>query len=138
MIDNIGANITKRFHLYKRDITGLICEVLVPIILVLLGLLIVLYGGMSRNVDPRTLSPSAYPGPQRLLLNEDLISSRPGNVSPKDLFDSLNTGEDFTVQYTEESGFLDYYKEVYEQQFEGEMLPYRFGTYGIYQADTAS
>ena len=38
LCSNIGALIIKRLHLYRRDITGLICEVILPIILVAVGL----------------------------------------------------------------------------------------------------
>lgn len=34
---NLGALLTKRFHIYKRDRTGIICEVLVPCFMVLFG-----------------------------------------------------------------------------------------------------
>jgi len=37
MADNISALCAKRYHIYKRDKTGLCCEVLVPAIMVLLG-----------------------------------------------------------------------------------------------------
>ena len=35
---SIQALITKRFNIYKRDKCGLVCEVLVPVILVVIGL----------------------------------------------------------------------------------------------------
>ena len=35
---SIGALLLKRFNIYKRDCTGLICELIVPIILVFIGL----------------------------------------------------------------------------------------------------
>ena len=38
LCSNIGALIIKRLHLYRRDVTGLICEVVLPIILVAVGL----------------------------------------------------------------------------------------------------
>ena len=38
---SITALLTKRFHLYKRDRCGLRCELIVPIVLVLLGLVLV-------------------------------------------------------------------------------------------------
>jgi len=48
------------------------------------------------------------------------------------------SGSEFTVTYTEEMEYLEYYKEVYEQNTIGERMPYRFGTYAIYQADKAN
>ena len=38
LCESIGALLVKRFNIYKRDKCGLVCEVLVPIILVVLGL----------------------------------------------------------------------------------------------------
>lgn len=63
LIGNIGALITKRFHLYKRDIIGLICEIIVPVILVIIGLIITLGMDYIKISDPRILDPSNYPGP---------------------------------------------------------------------------
>ena len=36
--ESIKALLIKRFHIYKRDKCGLVCELLVPVILVLFGL----------------------------------------------------------------------------------------------------
>lgn len=38
MCTTLGANTTKRFIMYKRDWCGIICEVIVPIIMVVIGL----------------------------------------------------------------------------------------------------
>ena len=37
VLENMTALLTKRFHIYKRDKAGLLCEVFVPLALVLLG-----------------------------------------------------------------------------------------------------
>lgn len=38
LMESIGALLRKRFNIYKRDKCGLVCEVLVPVILVLFGM----------------------------------------------------------------------------------------------------
>lgn len=35
--ENIKALLAKRFHVYKRDRAGLVCEVIVPFLMVLVG-----------------------------------------------------------------------------------------------------
>ena len=38
MCTTLGANTTKRFIMYRRDWCGIICEVIVPILMVVIGL----------------------------------------------------------------------------------------------------
>ena len=38
MCATLGANTTKRFIMYRRDWCGIICEVIVPIVMVVIGL----------------------------------------------------------------------------------------------------
>ena len=38
MCATLGANATKRFIMYRRDWCGIICEVIVPIVMVVIGL----------------------------------------------------------------------------------------------------
>ena len=38
LCESIKALIVKRFNIYKRDKCGLVCEIIVPVILVLMGL----------------------------------------------------------------------------------------------------
>ena len=68
--ESIKALIIKRYNIYKRDRCGLICEVLVPVILVLLGLGLL---QIPWIVDSPAfyLSTDAYPGPQRITMNND-------------------------------------------------------------------
>ena len=70
-------------------------------------------------------------------MNEALLTRSPGNVSPNDLFEALpDSGSDFSVTYTGATTFDKFYEKVFEQNEVGNSLPYRFGTYSIYQADT--
>ena len=81
-MDNITAVITKRMHIYKRDKTGLICEIIVPVVLVIVGLCLTKLTFLS-NSPETPLVPSAYPLKQRILLNDNLIAKEPGNVTPQ-------------------------------------------------------
>ena len=68
IMDNITAVMTKRAHIYKRDRRGLICEVIVPVILVLIGLGLTKISFLKPS-NSRPLVPSAYPLQQRILMN---------------------------------------------------------------------
>jgi hypothetical protein len=90
---NVSALMTKRFHIYKRDRTGLVCEILVPSFLVLCGsasTLLNWYGSTA----PRTLSPTLYPSQQRLLMNENNIVDSANSVSPATFYNNLPSVED--------------------------------------------
>lgn len=65
---SIKALLTKRFNLYKRDKCGLVCELIVPVILALIGLSL-LKVPVVTDSPAFTLDTSAYPGPQRVLFN---------------------------------------------------------------------
>ncbi len=69
LCESIRALLVKRFNIYKRDRCGLVCEVFVPIILVLFGLSLLQIPWL-KNSPAFYLDTSAYPGPQRLLFNE--------------------------------------------------------------------
>lgn len=62
----------KRFDIYKRDKVGIICEVIVPFLLVFFGCCL---SFINRNppVDPVKISPLAYPDPQYMLMNNATI-----------------------------------------------------------------
>ena len=61
---SIGALLLKRFNIYKRDCTGLVCELIVPIILVFLGLqlLQITYLKNSPSLDLNSVD-DVFPGP---------------------------------------------------------------------------
>ena len=67
--ENIGALLTKRLHVYKRDKAGIVCEIIVPFIMVLIGCCMTKIN-LTKNSINRTLSPDLYPTPQRILMNE--------------------------------------------------------------------
>jgi len=67
-----GALMTKRFHIYKRDKCGLMCELVIPIFLVILGLAFCEVGWLTSS-PAFMLETSAYPSPQRMLFNQDNV-----------------------------------------------------------------
>ena len=71
---SVKALLTKRFNIYKRDKCGLVCEIIIPIILALIGLSL-LKIPIVTDSPAFTLDTSAFPGPQRVLFNQDLIST---------------------------------------------------------------
>jgi len=68
---SIWALIIKRLNIYKRDRCGLCCELIVPVILVLLGLGL-LQIPFLKDSPEFTLDTSVYPSPQRMLFNEEI------------------------------------------------------------------
>jgi len=62
------ALMTKRFHIYKRDKCGLMCELIIPLFLVILGLAFCEVGWLTSSAA-FTLETSAFPSPQRMLFN---------------------------------------------------------------------
>jgi hypothetical protein len=67
------ASSAKRFIIYKRDWCGLICQIVIPLILVLFGLW--LTSGPSKLIQspPRHLSTGWYPSKQRILMSESPV-----------------------------------------------------------------
>lgn len=57
-----GALLTKRFHLYKRDWCGLLCELIIPLLLVLAGLSLTQVGWLKSS-PAFALETSAFPSP---------------------------------------------------------------------------
>lgn len=87
--DNVSALLTKRYHVYKRDRAGLICEVIVPFLIVLVGCSLTKISFTGEPVV-RVLSPDLYPAPQRILMNENNVyNSGQGDVPPSTLFANL-------------------------------------------------
>ena len=60
IMDNIIAVITKRMHIYKRDKVGLVCEIIVPVILVILGLSLTKLSFLNDS-PVKQVVPSAFP-----------------------------------------------------------------------------
>jgi len=89
--DSIGALLMKRFNIYKRDKCGLVCEVLVPVILVFMGLALLQIGWLSDS-PAYVLDTSAYPGPQRLLFNEANVVPSTSEFTPRNLGEQLPGG----------------------------------------------
>ena len=130
--NNVGALLTKRFHIYKRDRTGLICEILVPSMMVLVGSASTLLNWFTSS-PYRTLTTDLYPSPQRIVMNEyNVVDSGNANVSPQILFNNLPSGTpDFwDVTWDENrSNFTSFYDLVNGQRAIAPTLPYRYGSY---------
>jgi hypothetical protein len=84
----VTALLIKRFHLYKRDKTGICCEVVVPFMCVIIGCLI---NGidLSQKSPVLLVQPSVYPTPQRITINNDLILPSANFIAPTTLYNNL-------------------------------------------------
>ena len=136
---SLGALICKRLNIYKRDFGGLICEVFIPVLLVIIGLTMLQFGWL---VDSPAfyLDTDAYPGPQRVLFNSANVEETTDQLTPEDIYTKLPDYDSYwKVTTTDQTDtWNDYYQEVGEQRFVGDELPYRFGSYEIYKADTSA
>lgn len=68
IIENNYALLIKRAQIYRRDFCGLLCELVVPFVMVLIGC------GFAqitflKNSPPRILTPDLLPLPQRISMN---------------------------------------------------------------------
>ena len=76
-------------NIYKRDKKGIICEIIVPVILVIFGLSVSKFTFLKTS-PTMPLVPTVFPLKQRLLLNEDLITTtNPGTITPLQLYNNL-------------------------------------------------
>jgi ATP-binding cassette subfamily A (ABC1) protein 3 len=138
MCGTLGATTTKRFIMYRRDWCGIICEVIVPIVMVVIGLHFA--GGASKlsQSPPRFQSTGALPNPQRLLLNSHPVNMTDNDdVMTEELFGYLpNATSAFTAEYWDDfETYLEFYDKVYDIRNDKPIYPYRYGAYQIYQAE---
>jgi len=71
---------TKRLNIYKRDRSGLACEVIVPFLCVIVGCLIS-FVDLNPGSPEITITPNLYPSQQRIVMNSNLVNTT-GLVSP--------------------------------------------------------
>lgn len=147
---HLGALFIKRFHISRRNWRSLLVEIFIPALLILIGF------GFSKiqlyfNSPERTLSPSLYPWKQRILVNQDLVkkSGTGDDISPQQLIESLPdfdkgafdvTYKDYSYVNTkvvngERNLLREFDKDVFASRLEGDMEPYRYGSYFIYEAN---
>ena len=102
--------LVKRFNIYKRDKCGLVCEVLVPIILVVLGLSALQVAWLTDS-PAFTLDTSAFPSPQRVLFNNAVVdTTATDQFTPQELFEKMpDSGTYFEVTYDSASTTYDEY-----------------------------
>jgi len=133
------ASSAKRFIIYKRDWCGLICQIVIPLILVLFGLWLTSGPSKLSQSPPRHLSTGWYPSKQRILMSKNPVSPFGDgfDVSGEQLFANMpNATSAFEVTYSDISGYTDFYNAVYEARNDAPLYPYRYGSYQIFQANT--
>ena len=115
LIDSVAALLVKRFNIYKRDKCGLVCEILVPVILCLMGLGLLQIGFLS-NSEAFYLNTEAYPGPQRLLFNQNNVDTTITNqYSTETIFSNFPGTDYFEATYdSTATSYNEYYVAVTE------------------------
>ena len=108
------ALLIKRFNIYKRDKCGLVCELVVPVILVIFGLGLLQISWLE-NPPAFQLTTDAYPGPQRILVNrQNSYTGDPAitQYEPTALIEALPSYPDYwTVSYNDDDNIT--YEEFY-------------------------
>jgi len=126
------ASGAKRFVIYKRDWCGLLCQIVIPLTLVLFGLYLTSGPTKLTQSPPKTLSTGWYPYKQRILFSEQPynMTGDGGDIMGSQLAAMLpNATEAFEVTYVGNLTYLDFYNQVYATRNEGPLLPYRYGSY---------
>lgn len=114
---SIGALVAKRFFLYKRDKCGLVCEILVPVLLAILGLSLLKVGWLEDS-PAFTLGTDAFPGPQRAVFNQDLVDVTTQTYTPLQIAQNLPDYEtywDLQPQDQTDITYREYYDYVCNQ-----------------------
>lgn len=96
--ETVKALLIKRYHLYKRDRTGLCCEVAVPFICVIIGCLFNQIDFSQQSIDVM-VTPSLFPTPQRITFNSEAVVT--SDVDPSTLYANLpgQSSGDWEVTY---------------------------------------
>lgn len=130
------ASSAKRIMIYKRDWCGLLCQVVIPITLVLFGLWLQSGPIKLHQSPPRSLSTGFYPYKQRMLMNSSPVNMIGDgfDVSGSELAAALpNATTAFDVKFIDSNmNYTEFYDAVYEYRNELPLFPYRYGSYQIY------
>jgi len=133
------ASTAKRLVLYKRDWCGLLCQVVIPLILVLFGLWLTSGPSKLTQSPARHMSTGWFPMKQRILMNKQPynMTNNGGDVMGEELFAMLpNSTSAFEVTYIDaQLNYTEFYDQVYEARNDAPLFPYRYGSYNIYQAN---
>ena len=121
--------------MYRRDWCGIICEVIVPIVMVFIGLQFASGASKLSQSPPRFASTGLLPNPQRIIMNSNPVNITGDDVSSKDLVAHLPnaTHGAFEATYWDDfTNYTQFYDHVYEARNDKPLYPYRYGAYQIY------
>ena len=141
------ASSAKRFIIYKRDWCGLLCQIIIPLILVLFGLWLSTGPSKLTQSPPREMSTGWFPSKQRMIMNMHPVAGCDAVedcVTGAELFANFpNSTSAFEVKYHDEEdalargydAYVGFYNTVFESRNTLPLFPYRYGSFQIYQAD---
>ena len=135
------ASASKRAIIYKRDWCGLLCQIVIPLVLVLFGLWMTSGPSKLTQSAPRPLSTGFYPYKQRILMNESPVNQTEEgtHMMSSELVALLpNSTEAFEVTYVGNITYEEFYNAVYEHRLDGDPYPYRYGSYQVFTANKAT
>ena len=136
-IRSCTASAAKRIIIYKRDWCGLLCQVIIPIVLVLFGLWLQAKPSKLTQSPPRAISTEYYPYKQRMIMNEMPVNQTGVNdatgLEIAQAFPNYTDAFEVT-KFTKNMSYMDFYDEVFAARNEGDNYPYRYGSFNIYTA----
>ena len=72
-------------------------------------------------------------------MNKTPVISNDDDLHPEDIAARFpNATSAFEFDYYDAPSYLDFYNQVFEEQFVKPLYPYRYGSYQIYQANKAN
>ena len=71
--------------MYRRDWCGIICEVIVPIVMVIVGLHFATGASKLSSGPPRFVSTGLLPNPQRIIINKTPVNATGDDFTGEDL-----------------------------------------------------
>ena len=131
------ASSAKRFIMYKRDWCGILCQIVIPLTLVLFGLWLASMPSALQASPPRNLSTGWYEGPQRVKMNNipvEMVGDG-GDVTGEELASLFPNSTDFSFSYADGLNYTEFYNAVYEARNDVPLYPYSYGSFQIFHAN---
>ena len=122
--------VKKRIFITRRDVRSLICEILVPILLVLSGLALMMIASRFYDQDSLTLELDNYQTPQTIYYSTET------GVDPSSIIGQFNSQE-ATAESVTSSSVTDFDRKLLDKTDDGESKS-SLGAYYFFKVDSAN
>ena len=108
--NSLKALLKKRWTVKIRDPCGIVCEIAVPILLVLFGSLLLLIP-VYKDSPSYLLDATAYPSPHKIFIfpTIDAETNVNSEINLDDLVANLPDRKSFTVEYSDYETYREFY-----------------------------